>query len=345
MHFPWQREENRNLQFGDAVAAAVAQIAAGETALPTGPTAAMEIAAGWWARGFASASVTPADSAIAKALTADIRADIGRALCMRGESVYLLDGDGGLRLRRVTAWTVSGGPERADWEYICTLAGPTSQMTLTAPATRVFHAMYSQDLQSPWRGRGPLENSSRQLAMNLEARLAEETGGGVGSVIPIPATTNKTLLQTDLRGLKGRLGLVDSTAGSWDAGSANAPSGEWMPRRLGANPPPTLPTLRSDVERSILAECGIPPEAVTGGQGTASREAFRRFLHLTITPIADVVSAQLEELTGEVVAFSFDRLFASDIQGRARAFQSMVGGGMDVAKAAQLSGLLAVEDD
>ena len=82
-----------------------------------------------------------------------------------------------------------------------------------------------------------------------------------------------------------------------------------------------------------------------GGQGTASREAFRRFLHLTITPIADVVAGQLEEQTGEVVTFSFDRLFASDIQGRARAFQSMVGGGMPVEKTAQLSGLLAVVED
>lgn len=34
---------------------------------------------------------------------------------------------------------------------------------------------------------------------------------------------------------------------------------------------------------------------------------------------------------------------ASDISGRARAFQSMVGGGMDVTKAATLSGLMIGE--
>ena len=43
------------------------------------------------------------------------------------------------------------------------------------------------------------------------------------------------------------------------------------------------------------------------------------------------------------VTLSFDALYASDITGRARAFQSMVGGGMDVAKAAALSGLMADE--
>ena len=40
---------------------------------------------------------------------------------------------------------------------------------------------------------------------------------------------------------------------------------------------------------------------------------------------------------------NFDSLMASDISGRARAFQSMVGGGLDVAKAAALSGLMTAE--
>ena len=194
-------------------------------------------------------------------------------------------------------------------------------------------------------GKGPLSGPSRQLGINLETRLGEEAGQNVGSVIPVPTTSNKTELQGDIRGLKGKIGLVDSTAGGWDTGSANAPAGEWTPRRLGANPPPTLPTLRTDVERSILAACGIPPEAIQGGQGTASREAFRRFLHLTISPIADIMTAQLLSLTDDDVTLNFDRLMASDIQGRARAFQSMVGGGMAIDRAAQLSGLLAVDDD
>ncbi|MCY4511367.1 MAG: hypothetical protein OXG35_31050 [Acidobacteria bacterium] len=37
---------------------------------------------------------------------------------------------------------------------------------------------------------------------------------------------------------------------------------------------------------------------------------------------------------------SFDRLFAGDLSGRARAFQSLVGGGMDPGKAAGLAGLM-----
>ena len=46
---------------------------------------------------------------------------------------------------------------------------------------------------------------------------------------------------------------------------------------------------------------------------------------------------------GQEINFNFDRLFASDLQGRARSFQSMVGGGMDVGKAAALAGLMGAE--
>ena len=40
------------------------------------------------------------------------------------------------------------------------------------------------------------------------------------------------------------------------------------------------------------------------------------------------------------IRLSFDKMFASDLSGRARAFQSMVGGGMPVDKAAALAGLI-----
>ena len=45
----------------------------------------------------------------------------------------------------------------------------------------------------------------------------------------------------------------------------------------------------------------------------------------------------------EPITLDWMELRAGDIAGRARAFQSMVGGGMDVAKAAAAAGLM-VED-
>ena len=43
------------------------------------------------------------------------------------------------------------------------------------------------------------------------------------------------------------------------------------------------------------------------------------------------------------ISFDFSSLFASDLSGRARSFQSMVNGGMALDKAASLAGLMVEE--
>ncbi len=51
------------------------------------------------------------------------------------------------------------------------------------------------------------------------------------------------------------------------------------------------------------------------------------------------LSAKLET----EIALNFDQLYMHDLVGRAQAFQKLVAGGMDVGKAAALSGLMAGE--
>ena len=87
---------------------------------------------------------------------------------------------------------------------------------------------------------------------------------------------------------------------------------------------------------TILACCGVPVELAELGQGTAARESWRRFLHATIDPLGRLVAEELTEKFEFPVSLNFDSLMASDISGKARAFQSMVGGGMDITKAAAL---------
>ena len=87
----------------------------------------------------------------------------------------------------------------------------------------------------------------------------------------------------------------------------------------------------------------LPPSMLVDGEGTRQRESYRRFLHATIVPLARVLQDELSaKLDGEV-ALSFGRLFTGDLSGRARAFQSLVNGGMDLAKAAALAGLMEPE--
>ena len=59
-------------------------------------------------------------------------------------------------------------------------------------------------------------------------------------------------------------------------------------------------------------------------------------------PLAELLSVELgAKLDASGLRLSFDRLFASDLQGRARAFRSMIGstGGIEPARAAELEGL------
>ena len=58
-------------------------------------------------------------------------------------------------------------------------------------------------------------------------------------------------------------------------------------------------------------------------------------------PLGLIVQHELQTKLETEITISWEELRASDLSGRARAFQSMVGGGMDVEKAASLAGLLA----
>ena len=52
------------------------------------------------------------------------------------------------------------------------------------------------------------------------------------------------------------------------------PDSDWKSRRIGAEPPDVLATLRTDAAMSIYAACGVPPSLVTcrpTGQASAKR--------------------------------------------------------------------------
>ena len=68
-------------------------------------------------------------------------------------------------------------------------------------------------------------------------------------------------------------------------------------------------------------------------------------MHATVTPLALIVAEELSAKFETDIGLSFDGLFAADLAGRARAFQSLVNGGMAVEKAASLAGLMQSEDE
>ena len=140
---------------------------------------------------------------------------------------------------------------------------------------------------------------------------------------------------------------MPTTAAGWDTdGKAGAPRSDWRVERIGANPPSVLDMLRSNSARHVLAACGVPIELVEPAEGSGAREAFRRFLHATIAPVAALVQEELrEKLDTPDLVLGFDGLFAADVQGRARAWRSLAGqeATLDPETAARLVGLVAGE--
>ena len=148
-------------------------------------------------------------------------------------------------------------------------------------------------------------------------------------------------LREDLRTLKGKLAVVETTAAGFGEGKGSAPPSDYEAKRIGPNPPASLATLRSQSGAQVLAACGVPIELFDGsGSGTGQREAWRRFLHGSVSPLGELVAEELAvKLDTPELKLGFDRLYASDLMGRARSFGSLVKAGMEKNRAAGLAGL------
>ena len=118
----------------------------------------------------------------------------------------------------------------------------------------------------------------------------------------------------------------------------------WQQQRFGASPPDSLVKLVELATAEVFAACGINPALFADNTGTAGREAYRQFLHSTLAPLGRVVESELSDKLSVDVRLDWEELRAGDVAGRARAFQSLVGGGMELADAARVSGVLVTEE-
>lgn len=348
----WRRTEARQADapYTDAIVAAIHAQAAGQTITDAKATAALEAAAGAYARAFAGAAVRDPGMGGA-ALTPGCLALIGRDLVRRGESLHLIELDGGMvRLVPIGGWDVRGGWR--DWTYRVDLFGPSGNVTRLVGADQVLHCRYAVDPARPWHGLSPLAIASAtgRLMGSLEHVLANESAGPHGHVIPVPDAgdaddADAGGLQGDIAALKGGTALVETTSGGYGQGQADAPRQDWVPKRIGANPPAVLQGLRTDAARAVLAACGVPVELIERGDGSGQKEAWRRFVLGTVAPVARTVEAECRaKLAAPALTLDFDRLRAGDVDLRARAFRSMVQAGMAIDEAAAKSGLMADTD-
>ena len=278
---------------------------------------------------------------------------IARNLIRRGEDVHQLRVDGGaMRLQPIGSWDVRGGPDERTWWYRVDEFGPSGNLTHFVPAAAVLHVRYAVDSARPWYGISPLgwAQSTGTLAANLETRLGEEAGSSVGYLLPVPADGGDggdddplAALKVDIANLKGRHALVETTAAGWGEGRTAAPMADYRPQRIGAHPPESLPTLRTDASMAVLSACGVPVSLVTDADGTSQREAWRRFVMGSIEPLLGIVGQEIEAKLETRVTFDLSSLWAHDLAGRASSFKALVTGGMALDRAAALSGLVGAD--
>ena len=331
----------RDSSYTDALVAAITANASGKsTAFPTA-TAALEACAGMIGRAFATATVdsTPA---IQASLTPAFLALVGRALIRRGELICYVDPKD-FDILPCSSHDISGSPLPTSWRYRCVTSGPSRTRTYRAvPRHGVLHFTYSVDISTPWRGEGPLQVAqlAGRLSAETAAALADESAGPRGAFLPLPvdgADSTVSALKADIRNARGNMLVTEG--GDYDNVGAGRVA-DYKSMRFGANPPAGLVETMSIASREIFAACGVNPSLFSSDAGSAGREAYRQLLFGTVAPLGMMVAAELTEKLETPVKLDWTELRASDIASRARAFQSLVGSGMDTDKAAALSGLL-----
>ena len=314
---PWQKTENRN--FTDLITQAILMQATGEAAL----SGALEIATGYVGRAFASAEAKGSHAGLFDAI---VLTELGRDLIEKGESAWRIYPG---RMEHLLHFDVM-----SDGAYD---AGTGAKI----PAAEILHVRYHTDINT-LRGISPLSKAGglNTLLTRMEQAMGFEAGSTVGYILPVPSGSDVSTLKADIQKMKGQIAVVETTAGGWDAGRANAPRRDYAAQRLGANIPDTSIQLYKYATDLALAACGVPPElADSKTDGTGQRESWRRFMFGTLVPLARLISAYAKR-KGLDVQLNFDDLMASDIAGRARAFGSLVQGGMDIEDAAILTGLV-----
>ena len=201
----------------------------------------------------------------------------------------------------------------------------------------------------PYVGIGPLSwaHLTARLQSETERSLADEAQGPLAQILAIPQDGGDDdddnplkMIKADIAKARGKALLVETTSAGWAEGKSAAPQSDWKQQRLGPQPPDSMATIRNDSFNAVLAACGTPPALFDDSDGTAQRESFRRYLTLTVMPIAKVLAHELSAKLEAGISLNFDSLYAHDLQGRATSFQKLVAGGVPVNEALVISGLL-----
>ena len=305
-------------------------------------SAAFEAVASRFSLAFAQGRLEGADE-LASAVPPALMADAGRRAAIDGEIIIVAKRNGSRWILETAVLTTITGSstDRQSWQYELSVSTPDGIVKETAPRSRVVHAVTRPDPRQPWRGLSLVKAAGlTALAANIgEQRLCEELGSPTGRIISYSRAQVREQgegLKENIQNLKGGIKMLLSPPSKQGFGNANT----LQSQRLGADVPETMMLIRQQTFEHVAAAAGLAPSLMSvGGGGSEAREQLRNFLHAVISPMAGILEHELSRVFGEAVVLNFDRLQASDVVARARAFASLVKGGLSQADALQKAGL------
>ena len=205
---------------------------------------------------------------------------------------------------------------------------------------RIFHPRLNVDMLEG-QGRSDLEIAvaTRDFIRSLEYNLADEAQDPSGYVIPTQSWQNKEIREVIIE-LDGAKALVPpENTNFMGAPATTAAQYDWMQRRIGFNAPSEVREWYETARITAFGVLGVPPSLYSkDADASSTREAWRLYIFTVVDPMAKILE-QAAERAGLEVDLNFDRLMASDIANRARAYGILVGANMPEDEAAKKTGL------
>ena len=206
----------------------------------------------------------------------------------------------------------------------------------------MLHFRVNVDPARPWKGRPAHSIASATAAT---AAAAEKSAEGearfpISKLIPLVQSVTPDQHGEFMEGwkremAKGGIFLLPMSARSENS-RINRPTVETV------HPDPTQGhlELRKSAALELLTAMGVPASLVDPAADAGSqREAYRRFVHLTLEPLARIVEAEFSSKLGVECGIDFGSLFAADLAGRGRALKQMVESGVALPEALAIVGL------
>lgn len=281
---------------------------------------------------------------------ADFLPGLARELIMRGEALFAIESD--RSLTPVAMWDISGNANPASWVFKCDIAGPGGNETRSIPREGVCFFTWASKPSARWKGISPLDAAKgmSSLAARAPQSLANEYNATQLYVIPFMTeysakdgtgdaeiASDFNALKADARGQTSTLTLTHQKQWAKDERERY-----FRQERLGPILEQNSVLSAFKAQSEVLSLCGIPP-GLLAPEGQ-SRDAFRLWVSTALEPLAKRISSELTKGLETEVVIDVANVTKQDIVGRARAFGSLVKGGMEVTEAAKISGVLAEDD-